>query len=87
MIKLLAFMIVAIVLVSGAQPIAFASDGPVGGCPGKFELHMAMDHDGEPGHQHVGTDTDRNGDGWICAKHVSADSTIHVHTDNNVPLR
>ena len=48
---------------------------------------MAMEHDGEHMHQHVGTDTDFNGDGWICVKMVSVDSNIHVHVDNNLPLK
>jgi hypothetical protein len=54
-----------------------------GGCPDGFELHPAMDHDGdhEQPHHHIGTDTDLNGDGQICVKHLS--DTIHVHIDNN----
>lgn len=85
--RLITFLLLGMVLSLGTQPVAFAADGQAGGCPGKFELHMAMDHDGDHGHQHVGTDTDRNGDGWICVKHVSVDGTIHVHIDNNVRLR
>lgn len=85
--RLITFLLLGMVLLLGIQPTAFASDGQVGGCPGKFELHMAMDHDGDHEHQHVGTDTDRNGDGLICVKHISVDGTIHVHIDNNVPLR
>lgn len=63
-----------------------ASEDPVGRCPGNFELHPAMQHDDEHGHQHVGTHEDRNGDGWICVKHVGPDDNIHVHTDNNAAL-
>ena len=57
-----------------------------GGCPDGFALHAAHDHDEHHGHQHVGTDTDRNGDGWICAKHVSDEGDIHVHIDNNAAV-
>jgi hypothetical protein len=35
----------------------------------------------------VGNDTDRNGDGWICARHVTPNGSVHVHTDNNVPFK
>jgi len=62
-----------------------ASPEPLGGCPDHFELHPVMPHDDHHGHQHVGSDTDRNGDGWLCVKHVAADGHIHVHIDNNVP--
>jgi hypothetical protein len=64
---------------------ASAESDPLGGCPDSFELHMVMPHE-EHGHHHVGTDTDLNGDGWICAKVVGANQTNHVHIDNNVPL-
>jgi hypothetical protein len=29
---------------------------------------------------------DRNGDGYLCVKHVGAGENNHVHKDNNVPL-
>jgi hypothetical protein len=86
---ILVFTLTAILalLMTGA---ALASHGePVGGCPGNFELHHVEDHDHEGHeHQHVGNDTDKNGDGWICVKHSSADESIHVHRDNsaNFPL-
>jgi hypothetical protein len=32
----------------------------------------------------VGTGADQNDDGWICARHVSVDDSVHVHIDNNV---
>jgi hypothetical protein len=63
-----------------------AADEPVGGCLDGFQLHPAMQHDEDHGHLHVGTDTDINGDGFVCAKHVSVDGNIHVHIDNNTPL-
>ncbi|HLD92747.1 MAG TPA: hypothetical protein VI703_00895 [Anaerolineales bacterium] len=57
---------------------------PIAGCPNGFQLHLVADHhDGEM-HFHVGTDDDQNGDGWICAQHVSADGNIHLHIDNQV---
>jgi hypothetical protein len=63
----------------------FAEGIPVGGCPTGFDLHMAPDHDGHHGnHIHVGTDTDLNGDGYICVKPITPDGTIHVHVDNYV---
>ncbi len=66
---------------------AIGSDGqPQYGCPDSFELHMAMEHDGEHGHHHIGTDTDLNGDGFICMKHVGNNGNNHVHIDNHVPL-
>lgn len=62
---------------------AFASSGmPVGGCPGKFELHPFMDHEGHEDH-HIGLAQDLNGDGMICVKHLS--NGLHVHMDNVIP--
>ena len=64
---------------------AFASQGdPVGGCPPSFELHLFMDHSGDPMHQHIGVDRDLNGDGYICMKMLPND--LHLHVDNNLPL-
>jgi hypothetical protein len=65
-------------------PAALAEDEPAGSCPTGFHLEMAMDHD-EHHHQHVGSDTDVNGDGFICMKHVTPDEKIHVHVDNMLP--
>lgn len=66
---------------------ALAHDGhtPVGGCPDGFMLHDSYDMPGMTmdGHHHVGVDTDHNGDGFICMKHVGHDGNNHVHTDNN----
>lgn len=63
---------------------AFASNGdPVGGCPGKFELHPFMDHEEHEAH-HIGLAQDLNGDGWICVQHLS--NGLHVHMDNVLPL-
>jgi hypothetical protein len=63
-----------------------SADTPlVGGCPDQFQLHEVMPHDEHHGHKLVGSDTDRNADGLLCVKHVSADEHIHVHIDNTVP--
>ena len=87
--KLIPIVILGLLLSLSVVTVAFASGGPIRGCPDNFKLHQAMDHDGhhDHPHKHVGTDTDRNGDGWICVKHVSVDGNVHVHIDNNVPLR
>ena len=83
MIKKLIFALLLVMLLSQfAVPVAFAADEPAGSCPTGFHLDMAMDHD-EHHHQHVGTDTDINGDGWVCMKHVRPQ--IHLHIDNNLP--
>ncbi len=87
--KRLFVLLLVLVLALTAVSLAVASDGgdPIGGCPDDFHLHM-MDHPhGDHGeHKHVGNDRDRNGDGYICGKHVSQDGGVHVHTDNNIPL-
>ena len=83
MIKKLIFALLLVMLLSQfAVPVAFAADEPAGSCPTGFHPDMAMDHD-EHHHQHVGTDTDINGDGWVCMKHVRPQ--IHLHIDNNLP--
>ena len=83
MIKKLMFALLLVMLISQfAVPVALAADEPAGNCPSGFELTMAMDHD-DHHHQHVGTDADLNGDGWICMKHVRPE--IHLHIDNNLP--
>ncbi len=81
--KKLMFALLLVMLISQfAVPVALAADEPAGNCPSGFERAMAMDHD-EHHQQHVGTDADRNGDGWICMKHVRPE--IHLHIDNNLP--
>jgi hypothetical protein len=82
--KLVPALTLVVLLTLLAVPIAFAADEPAGSCPTGFHLEMAMDHD-EHHHQHVGSDTDVNGDGYICMKHVTPDETIHVHVDNVLP--
>jgi hypothetical protein len=85
MIKKFVFALLLVMfLFQLAVPVAFAADQPVGSCPTGFHLDRVMDHD-EHHHQHVGTDTDLNGDGWLCMRHVTPDETIHLHVDNYLP--
>ena len=84
--KLILRMLIMLSLSLFVVAPASASGDPVGGCPKSFERHEAMPHDDHHEHRHVGADTDRNGDGWLCVKHVSVDGSIHVHIDNNIPL-
>jgi len=37
-------------------------------------------------HDHIGIDTDANGDGYVCMKHVGPGGSLHLHIDNNLPL-
>lgn len=83
--KKLFFALLLVILLSQFAVInVLAAGEPVGSCAPGFELMMAMEHD-EHHHQHVGTDTDLNGDGWICMKHVTPVEKIHLHVDNNLP--
>ena len=85
MYKKLFFALLLVILLSQfAVDTAFAAGEPTGSCAPGFTLMTAMDNDVHH-HQHVGTDTDLNGDGWICMKHVTPDEKIHLHTDNNLP--
>ena len=84
-------LFLAIILLAVALP-ASTSHGdaePAGACPDDFVLHPVGHCDcGEHGeHIHAGVSTDRNDDGWICMKHVSVDGGVHVHIDNNKPLK
>ncbi len=65
---------------------AFGPPPPVAGCPDGFHLHVVGNHHDGQAHFHVGTVADQNGDGWVCAKHVSVDGSVHVHIDNNFPF-
>ena len=77
----------AILLLAALSFPAFAQSDSIAGCPNGFHLHeTGHPHDGEA-HFHVGTAADQNGDGWVCAKHVSVDGSIHVHIDNAVRYR
>jgi hypothetical protein len=82
--KLLFALLLVILLSQFAVVNVLAAGEPIGSCAPGFMLMMAMDDDVHH-HQHVGTDTDLNGDGWICMKHVTPDETIHLHVDNNLP--
>ena len=85
MLRKLVFALLLVVLLSQLTiPVAFAASEPVGSCPAGFMLELAMDHDAHH-HSHVGADTDLNGDGYICMKHVTPSEDIHIHTDNNLP--
>lgn len=78
-----ALLLATVFLVVAVMALPVEASDPIGGCPDGFSLHPAMDHDDHHGdHLRVGTDTDSNGDGWICARHVAQDGTIHVHIDN-----
>ncbi len=84
--KRLLIVLTVLFLMLAMATTTSATVEPVGGCPDDFQLHPAMPHDEHHGHLHVGTDTDNNADGYICAQHVSVDGNIHVHIDNNTPL-
>jgi uncharacterized protein YcsI (UPF0317 family) len=85
MIKKLIFALSLVVLLSQfAIASVYAADEPSGRCAPSFTLEMVMVHDNHH-HRHVGTDTDKNGDGYICMKPVTPSGKIHVHVDNNLP--
>ena len=84
-------LLTAILLVLFLSTLIFSAaladiDGAEVVCPPPFQPHMAHDHDDHHGdHLHAGTDTDLNGDGWICVAHVTPFEIVHVHVDNNLP--
>ena len=84
------FSLLLIVLLTLVIPTTAFAEGnaPVGDCPASFNLHMVMDHANHVDHmhKHVGNDSDKNGDGFICGKHVGKNGNVHVHIDNNLPL-
>jgi len=82
--KLFFALLLVIVAAQFAAPTVYAMGEPSGSCAPGFNLEMAMGHD-EHHHKHVGTDTDINGDGYICVAPVTPDNNIHVHVDNNLP--
>lgn len=86
--KLFVVLTLVMLLSIGLSPVSVAvADGPAYGCPDDFQIHPAMDHpeDHQHPHRHIGTAEDRNGDGYICVKHLENDK--HVHIDNHVPLK
>ena len=87
MSKLVRVLLITLLVSMFMVSTVFAEGAPVGGCPRGFDLHMAPHHDNHHGdHIHVGTDTDKNGDGFLCVKPITPDNTLHVHIDNNVKL-
>lgn len=58
---------------------------PVTGCPKLFTVHSVADHDQHHEGHHIGSDTDRNGDGYICVKPLP--DGLHLHIDNDVLLK
>lgn len=78
--KLGVLLVLAVLLALFTSSVTFAAGS---NCPTGFMLEEHMDHE-EHHHQHVGTSADKNGDGYVCMKHVTPDETIHVHIDNNV---
>lgn len=89
--KLLYALVLASLLILAFGGAALAQEGvpegAVGACPTGFHFHMIGDHHGEHEHQHAGLHSDPNGDGWTCVKHVTPTGQVHVHVDNNRPLR
>jgi len=85
MFKKLVFALLLVVFLSQfAVSTVYAMGEPAGGCAPGFTLEMVMEHDTHH-HQHVGTDADQNGDGYICMKPVTPSEKVHVHVDNNLP--
>ncbi len=85
MFKKILFAFLLVVLLSQfAVPTVFAAGESSGRCAQGFTLEMAMVHNNHH-HRHVGTDADKNGDGYICMKPVTPSGKIHVHVDNNLP--
>ena len=85
MFKKLIFALILVMLISQfVVPTVLAAGEPTGSCAPRFTLGMALEHDTHH-HQHVGTDADLNGDGYICMRPVTSSGNIHVHVDNNLP--
>jgi hypothetical protein len=93
--KLLFGLLFGLLLMSSSSFPTGAQDPEppkLGQCPPSFDhWHRVTEHGhddtGHGAHKHVGSDKDHNGDGWLCAKHVGANGTIHVHIDNSIPLK
>lgn len=84
--KLLTLVFVILLLTQVISATAYASENqPVGRCAPAFEIHPFMDHTGDHMHNHIGTNEDSNGDGFICMKMLASD--LHLHVDNSIPLR
>ena len=83
--RLTVILVLFVLLVSVRPALAAELPAPVGACPTGFDLHFLMD-DGQHMHEHIGIDTDANGDGYVCMMHVGLDDALHLHVDNNLPL-
>jgi hypothetical protein len=88
-----AILLVVVLVALTMVPMVLAGDrdGPAGGCPDGFALHLVSTHDHQAHdqntmHLHVGLDSNQNGDGYWCVKHVGGDQHVHVHVDNDRPL-
>ena len=87
MLKLIASCLMIVLLFAVFTPVSAEVGDPIAGCPRGYSLvHADHTHEGEHMHHHIGTDVDRNGDGWICERHVGSAQNNHVHFDNYVPL-
>jgi hypothetical protein len=82
-------LVIVMILALGLLALPALAAPPV--CPNGF-MAMPADHEGDhehdDSHLHVGIwpDTDKNGDGTICVKHVTQGSQeVHVHIDNIAP--
>ena len=79
--------VIASLLVSVAVLLAPTS-ASAASCPDGFHAHVVGDGDHEHGeHRHVGLsvdDVDRNGNGFICVKHID-EGGVHVHIDDGAP--
>ena len=93
--KKLFFVLTVVMLLSLGLPFVASAgnDGPRG-CPNEeFMLHEVSDHDQHHDgnnhmHRHIGLrvgEIDKNGDGYICVKHLPDNK--HLHIDNNKPLK
>lgn len=85
MFKKILFAFLLVVLLSQfAVPTVFAAGESSDRCAPGFTLEIAIVHNNHH-HRHVGTDADKNGDGYICMEPVTPSEKIHVHVDNNLP--
>lgn len=73
-------MLVSLLWVGGGQAALATHGEPVAGCALGFALHHM--HDEPHMHDHIGSDYDKNGDGYLCVKHPAGKH--HLHVDNNV---
>ena len=72
-------LLVTLLMLVVSSTVLAAQGTPGDRCPDNFHLHDV--HEMMDGHTHIGTSTDRNGNGFICAKHIT--ETLHLHIDDN----